>query len=90
MPLKSPRKETLVLFHDGGPNHIETSPLIWTGFYVTEISVLKELIFVALAYTGRRNEVSGLVSLAGVILVRMFLYFFSTFRLGKPVWVALN
>ena len=37
------------LFHDGGPNHLETNPLIcrgnqWTGFYVTGTSdLLKEL-----------------------------------------------
>ena len=36
-------------FHDGGAYHIETSPLIWsvnqwTGFYMLEISVMKELI----------------------------------------------
>ena len=32
---------TSELFHDGGPYHIETSPLIcrvnqWTGFYIKE------------------------------------------------------
>ena len=37
------------LFHDGGPYHIETSPLIcsanqWTGFYMTVTFVMKELI----------------------------------------------
>ena len=36
-------------FNDGGPNHIETSQLIcsanqWTGFYMIETSVMKELI----------------------------------------------
>ena len=36
------------LFHDGGPYHIETSPLIcsanqWAGFYMLETSVMKEL-----------------------------------------------
>ena len=36
------------LFLDGGPYHIETSPLIsganqWTGFYMTGTSVVKEL-----------------------------------------------
>ena len=36
-------------FDDGGPYHIETSPLIssanqWTGFYVIGTSVMKELI----------------------------------------------
>ena len=35
-------------FHDGGPYHIETSPLIykanqWTGFYIIGTSVMKEL-----------------------------------------------
>ena len=36
------------LFHDGGPYHIEISPLIcranqWTGFYMIGTSVMKEL-----------------------------------------------
>ena len=35
-------------FHDGGPNHIETSPLIcsgnqWTGFYMIGTSIVREL-----------------------------------------------
>ena len=38
------------LFHDGGPYHIETSPLTcganqWTGFYIIGISVLKDTGF---------------------------------------------
>ena len=37
------------LFHNEFPYHVETSPLIyranqWTGFYMTESSVMKELI----------------------------------------------
>ena len=37
------------LFHDGGRNHIETSPLIcstnqWTGFYMISASIMKGLI----------------------------------------------
>ena len=37
------------LFHDGGPYHIETSPMIcranqWTDFYMIGTSVMKELI----------------------------------------------
>ena len=31
----------LWIFHDVGPNHIETSP--WTGFYIIGTSVMKEL-----------------------------------------------
>ena len=36
------------IFYDGGPYHIETSPLIcfadqWTGFYVKGTSNMKEL-----------------------------------------------
>ena len=36
------------LFHDGGPYHIETSPLIctvnqWTGFYMIGTSIIKKL-----------------------------------------------
>ena len=36
------------LFHEGGPYHIEASPLIyranqWTGFYMIWTSLLKEL-----------------------------------------------
>ena len=42
------------LFHDGGPYHTETSPLIcsvnqWTGFYMIGASVMKELITCATA-----------------------------------------
>ena len=40
--------ECALLFHDGGPYQIETSPLIcsasqWTGFYMIGSSVMKEL-----------------------------------------------
>ena len=36
-------------FHDGGPYHMETSPLIfsanqWTGYYIIRTSDVKELI----------------------------------------------
>ena len=39
---------SLYLFHDGGPYHVETSPLIysanqWTGFYKIGTFVIKEL-----------------------------------------------
>ena len=39
----------LLLFHDGGRYHIETSPLFcsasqWTAFYMITASVMKELI----------------------------------------------
>ena len=39
----------IILSHDGGPYHIEISPLIfranqWTDFYILGISVMKELI----------------------------------------------
>ena len=39
------------LFHDGGPYHKETSPLIcsairWTGFYMIRASVMKKLMVV--------------------------------------------
>ena len=38
------------ILNDGGPYHIETSPLIfsanhWTGFYMMGTSVMKELIY---------------------------------------------
>ena len=41
------------LFHDRGPFHIETGPLIcsaneWTGFYMIGTSVLKELKYLSL------------------------------------------
>ena len=29
------------LFHDGGPYHIETSPLICSGFYMIATSIMK-------------------------------------------------
>ena len=37
------------LFHDEGPFHVETSPLIcsvnqWTGFYMKGTSFMKELL----------------------------------------------
>ena len=38
--------DKIKLFHDRGPYHIETSPLIcraWTGFYMVGTSVIKEL-----------------------------------------------
>ena len=40
--------EWVELFHDGGPYHIETSPLIfranqWIGFYMIGASTVKEL-----------------------------------------------
>ena len=43
------------LFHDGGPYHINTSPLIcranqWTGFYMIGTSVMKGLIMVNQAH----------------------------------------
>ena len=42
-------KHPVLLFHDGGPYHIETSPLIysanqWTGFYMITVSIMKELM----------------------------------------------
>ena len=38
----------MLLFHDAGPYHIETSPLIccvnqWTGFYMIEVKVRSKL-----------------------------------------------
>ena len=41
-------KEYDLLFHDEGPYHTETSPLVclanqWTCFYMTGTSVMKEL-----------------------------------------------
>ena len=41
-------KQKIQLLHDGGPNHIEISPLIcyanqWTDFYMIGASVMKEL-----------------------------------------------
>ena len=40
--------EICQLFHDGGPYHIETSPLIcsanqWTGFCMKGTSIMKQL-----------------------------------------------
>ena len=40
--------DLVYLFHDGGPYHVETSPLIrsanlWTGFFMIGTSVIKEL-----------------------------------------------
>ena len=45
----------LAFFHDGGPYHTETSPLIrranqWTGFYMIGTSVMKELKVVSTIY----------------------------------------
>ena len=42
-------ENSLWLFQDGGPNHIETSPLIcranqWTGFCMIGTPLMKELI----------------------------------------------
>ena len=35
------RINTLKLFHDGSPHHIETSPHSWTGFYIIGTSAMK-------------------------------------------------
>ena len=48
--IKNSEISVLTLFHDGGPNHIETSPLIsranqWAGFYIIRISAMKELSY---------------------------------------------
>ena len=50
-------KNVSQLFHEGGPYHIEASPLICsanqlTGFYVIEASVMKELccFFIPLSF----------------------------------------
>ena len=48
--LAGPLQFSHQLFYDGGPYHIETSPLIsfvnqWTGFYMIGTSVISELIF---------------------------------------------
>ena len=42
------QRAALFNFHDAGPYHIETSPLIWrvnqwTGFYIVGASVMKDL-----------------------------------------------
>ena len=48
-PRITPAKYTeTYLFHEGGRNHMETSPLIcranqWTGFYLITASGMKEL-----------------------------------------------
>ena len=46
--LKQIQLKIYQLFHDGGPYHIETSPLIfsanqWTDFYIIANSVMKEV-----------------------------------------------
>ena len=46
--IKKTESKYFELFHDKGPYHIETSPWIcsasqWTGFYMVETSVMKEL-----------------------------------------------
>ena len=35
--------KVLQIFHEGGPYHIETSPLICSGFYMIGTSVMEEL-----------------------------------------------
>ena len=50
-----------LLSHSGGPNHIETNPLIcsanqWIGFYMIETSVMKELISFFLKQRGNQFE----------------------------------
>ena len=40
--------EPILLFHDGDPHHLETSPLVckvnqWTGFCMIGASVMREL-----------------------------------------------
>ena len=52
-----------LLFHDGGPYHIETSPMIcrgnqWTRFYMIGTSVMKELDFFVLFSRKQNNKYS--------------------------------
>ena len=56
---------TVQLFHEGGPYHIDTSPLIcrpsqWTGFYMIGSSAMKELTY--------HNK----ISMIGLILLMSF------------------
>ena len=49
--LSQPFRKKNSPFHDGGRDHIETSPLIcstnqWTGFYMMTASVMKGLIII--------------------------------------------
>ena len=48
--IKNSEISALTLFHDGGPYHIENSPLVsranqWAGFYIIRISAMKELSY---------------------------------------------
>ena len=54
---------TFTIFHDGGPYHIETSPLIcradhWNGFYVIGTSVMKELKNIAAVCISKWHKTS--------------------------------
>ena len=54
----------IYLFRDGGPYHIETSPLIcsvnqWAGFYLVGISVMKELLIAGVRKIQRCNQSSS-------------------------------
>ena len=65
------------LFHDGGPFHIETSPLIcrvnqWTSFYMITASVMKELIELQMLRRCCLIQVS-------IVILRHFLYLPGTF-----------
>ena len=53
-------------FHDWGPYHIEVRPLIcsanqWTGFYMTEAFVMKELMTILRGfYVPQNQELHGI------------------------------
>ena len=62
------------VFHDGGPYHIETSPLIrrvtqWTGFHMMGTSITEELI------TNRHKNVMLLFCVQETTQIKRFFSF---------------
>ena len=63
--------KTPLLFHDGGLCHTEISPLIWSqwnGFYMTETTVLKELIDISV----RQRKITT-IFLVSILKITIFI-----------------
>ena len=53
---------TGLTFYDGGPYHIETSPLIsranqWTGFYMIGSSIMKKLRYIYNNFISLKSDI---------------------------------
>ena len=65
-------QQSLKLFHDGDPYHIETSPLVcfpnqWTGLYMVGTSVIKELKTKTLVHFIREYDFQKIDGRGGIL-----------------------